>query len=208
MFLKKIFEDRIYLEIQRHNEENEKNFETFILNNSKLFKIPLIATQEVFYIEKDLYEAHDALICIKEKTFVDEQSRLKFSEHHFLKQNKEVKALYSDIPEALENNYNFHLRFNFKPKKSQPILPSILNENRNSPEEELEDQAKIGLKSRLQNFIFKRGTSKFKDEIKEIYEDRLNHEINIINSMNYASYFLIVSDYIKWAKKFYTCRSW
>ena len=198
--LKKIFEDRIYLEIQRHNEESEKNFEAYILNNSKLFNIPLIATQEVFYLNKEMYEAHDALVCIKDKNFVEDQNRARLSDQHYLKKDIELKNLYSDIPEALENNYNFHLRFNFKPKKSKPILPSIANNNSNLPEDELLNQAKEGLKRRLDNFVFKKNKSKTKDEIKKIYEDRLNHEINIINSMNYASYFLIVSDYIKWAK--------
>ena len=111
--------------------------------------------------------------------------------------------LYSDIPEALENNFNFPLRFNYKPRKSKPILPSIANDQSNSPEDELKRQAKIGLENRLENFIFKKNLIKEKEKLKKIYDDRLNHEINIINSMNYASYFLIVSDYIKWAKKNY-----
>ena len=102
------------------------------LNNSKSLNIPLIATQEVFYINEEMYEAHDALRCIGEKNFIDDKNRFKLSDQHFLKKNEELKKIYSDIPEALENNYNFHLRFNFKPKKSKPILPSIINENSNS----------------------------------------------------------------------------
>ena len=76
------------------------------------------------------------------KNFVDDKNRFKLSNQHFLKENNELKKLYSDIPEALENNYNFHLRFNFKPKKSKPILPSVANKNSNSPENELLRQAK------------------------------------------------------------------
>ena len=118
-----------------------------------------------------------------------------------MKNSNEIAELYSDIPEALENNYNFHLRFNFKPKKSKPILPSIANDYSNSPVEELSRQANEGLKNRMENFISKKDSSKSKQEINLIYQDRLDHEINIINSMDYASYFLIVSDYIRWAKK-------
>ena len=118
----------------------------------------------------------------------------------FLKILKILKILYSDIPEALENNYNFHLRFNFKPKKSKPILPSIGKSQNTSPETELAKLARIGLKQRLQNFILKKNNNKSESKIIQNYEDRLSHEINIINSMDYASYFLIVSDYIKWAK--------
>ena len=194
------FKDRIYLEIQRHNENQEKTFENYMLNISKTLQLPLIASQEVFYLEKDMYEAHDALICIGEKNYLDEKNRLRYNNQHYFKSHDELKIIYEDIPEALENNYNFHLRFNFKPKKSKPILPSIASNQSNSPEEELKILAKKGLEYRLENFILKK-TNKTKEELFKIYGDRLSHEINIINSMDYASYFLIVSDYIKWAKK-------
>ena len=81
-----------------------------------------------------MYEAHDALRCIGEKNFIDDKNRFKLSDQHFLKKNSDLKKLYKDIPEALENNYNFHLRFNFKLKKSKPILPSIANSKSHSPE--------------------------------------------------------------------------
>jgi DNA polymerase III subunit alpha len=199
--LKDHFNERIYFEIQRHNENDEKNFENHLLGYSKTLKIPLIATQEVFYLHNDMHEAHDALTCIGEKKFVDDRSRFRFSDQHFFKNEEELVKLYADIPEALENNYNFHLRFNYKPKKSKPILPSIANAQSNSPEEELMKQAKDGLSNRIKNFILKKNPNKTSDDIKITYENRLSHEIKIINSMDYASYFLIVSDYIKWAKK-------
>ena len=198
--LKKIFIDRLYIEIQRHNEHQEKNFENYLLNISKSLNLPLIATQEIFYINENMYEAHDALICIGEKNFVDDETRFRYNNQHYFKSQEELEKLYSDIPEALENNYNFHLRFHYKPKKSKPILPSITSRESQSPEEELKKLASRGLENRLENFIFKKNKNKRKEEIKKIYEDRLFHEINIINSMNYASYFLIVSDYIKWSK--------
>ena len=199
--LKNSFKDKLYLEIQRHNELKEKNFENHLLKISKSLQLPLIASQEIFYLNQDMYEAHDALICIGEKNFIDDKNRLKYNDQHYFKSQAELEKIYLDLPEALENNYNFHLRFNFKPKKSKPILPSIASEKSNSPEEELSKLAKKGLESRLENFINKKNKSKSKDQIKAIYNDRLNHEIDIINSMDYASYFLIVSDYIKWAKK-------
>ena len=148
-----------------------------------------------------MYEAHDTLRCIGEKNFLDDKNRFKLSNQHFLKKDDDLSELYSDIPEALENNYNFHLRFNFKPKKSKPILPTVANAKNNSPEDELLRLAKEGLNYRIKNFIIKKNSSKGLEQIQKIYEDRLDHEINIINSMDYASYFLIVSDYIKWAKK-------
>ena len=198
--LKQNFKDRIYFEIQRHNEEEETIFENYVLNASKSLKVPLIATQQVFYINKEMYEAHDALRCIGEKNFIDDKNRFKLSNQHFFRHTNELARLYSDVPEALENNYNFHLRFNFKPKKSKPILPSISNTYNRSPKEELSRQAESGLDYRLKNFIFKKDTLNV-EKLKKKYKDRLTHEINIINSMNFSSYFLIVSDYIKWAKK-------
>ncbi len=195
------FKNRIYIEIQRHNENQEKNFENYLLNISKKLKLPLIATQEIFYLSQDMYEAHDALVCIGEKNFIEDKNRFRYNNQHYFKSHEDLIALYSDIPEALENNYNFHLRFNFKPKKSKPILPSIASNKTNTPEDELIISAKKGLENRINNFILKKDKNKNKEQVFKIYEDRLNHEINIINSMDYASYFLIVSDYIKWAKK-------
>ena len=197
--LKKNFSNRIYIEIQRHSESSETNFENYILDISKSLNIPLIASQDVFYINKEMYEAHDVLTCIGNKSFVEDDNRLKLSNHHYLKNHNDLVKLYSDIPEALENNYNFHLRFSFKLKRSKPILPSIANKNSNTPEIELTKQAEAGLENRIKNFIIKKN-SMDENKIRSIYTQRLRHEINIINSMDYASYFLIVSDYIKWAK--------
>ena len=96
------------------------------------------------------------MTCIGEKRFIDDKNRYKLSDQHFLKNQEEIARIYSDIPEALENNYNFHLRFHFKPKKSKPILPSIANNENKSPEEELKIQAEDGLKQRLKDFIQKK----------------------------------------------------
>ncbi len=198
--LKSCFKNRFYIEIQRHSEPHESNYENYLLEISNKHDLPLIAGQEVFYINPEMAEAHDALICIREKDFLENKNRLRYNREHYLKKTEEIEKIFKDIPEALENNYNFPLRFSFKPKKSKPILPSISSNKKVSAEDVLTDQAKIGLNIRLKDFIFKKNINKSKDEIKKIYEDRLLHEIDIISSMNYSSYFLIVSDYIKWAK--------
>ena len=199
--IKKSFENRLYIEIQRHEENQERNYETYLLNLSTLCDLPLIASQEVYYLDPNMSEAHDALICIGKKQYIDDQNRFRYSKEHYFKTKEEMKKLFEDIPEALINNYNFPSRFSFKPKKSKPILPSISENNNISAEEELMKQAKNGLDHRISNFISKKNINKSSKEIKKIYEDRLSHELDIINSMNYSSYFLIVSDYIKWAKK-------
>ena len=199
--LKNIFKDRFYLEIQRHNEVGEENYENFIIKLSETYQIPLLATQEIFYLKKEMYEAHDALVCIGQKNFIDDPNRQKFSDQHFIKKNEDIAVLFEDVPEALENNYNFPYRFDFKPKKSAPVLPSINTEGNITVEDELLTQAKKGLKNRLENYILKKDPKPNKENILKVYEDRLTHELNIINSMNYPGYFLIVSDYIRWSKK-------
>jgi DNA polymerase III subunit alpha len=199
--IKEIFGDKFYFEIQRHNEVGETDYENYIMNISEELNIPLIASQEIYYMNSDMYEAHDALVCIGEKSFVDDTKRVKYSNQHYLKKNNDLIKLFEDIPEALENNYKFPYRFNFKPKKSPPILPSIQTKEDTNVETELLNQSKLGLKNRFDNFIFKKDKNLDKKKIIKIYEDRLLHELNIINSMDYPSYFLIVSDYIRWSKK-------
>ncbi len=199
--LKNIFGTRFYLEIQRHNDPQEKNYENYLIQVSKKMQIPLIATQEVYYLNPNMYEAHNALTCIGSKSFVDDLKSSKYSDQHFLKTSHDLANLFSDIPEALENNYNFTQRFSFKPKKSIPVLPKIDNKKDINIEKEILNQAKAGLKNRLENFVFKKKKINSKEETVKIYEDRLFHELNIINSMSYQSYFLIVSDYIRWSKK-------
>ena len=114
-----------------------------------------------------MFEAHDALTCIGEKKFIDDKNRFKYSNQHFLKKNDDLIKLYSDLPEALENNYNFHLRFNYKPKKSKPILPSVAHDKSNSPEEELAKQAKKDYKTELIISYLKRICQNHKNKSKK-----------------------------------------
>ena len=196
-----IFNDRFYLEIQRHNDYNEFAFEKFNLKNSSEIKIPVIATNEVFYLNKDMHEAHDALICIGSKTYVNEKNRIKYSDQHYLKSHAEMSELFSDLPEALQNNFNLPFRCNFRPKFSSPVLPNISSQKSGNADEILIIDSSNGLKDKFLEYfnIVDKDLTKNKDYIK--YKDRLDHELNIITNMKYASYFLIVSDYIKWAKK-------
>ncbi len=194
------FKNNFYIEIQRHLENDEKNFEDFLISISSELMVPLISSQEVFYMKEEMAEAHDALICVGEKSFVEDKNRKKLRSNHFLQSSSYLKELFKDIPEALENNYNFPKKFSFKPKNTKPILPSLNLGTNKTAEEELLIQAQSGLNNRLKNFILLKNKDKDPKILKKLYNDRLNHEINIINSMNYPSYFLIVSDYIRWAK--------
>ncbi len=198
--LSKNFKNNFYVEIQRHDDVNEKQFETFNLNLSKKFNLPILATNEVYYIDQSMYEAHDALMCIGQKTYVNEQNRTKLSKHHFLKSSNEMIDLFKDLPEALENNYNLPYRCSYKPVSSKPILPNISSDAENA-NELLKKESLKGLKERfLKNFNVENENLEVNDKF-ILYHERLEHELKIILEMNYAGYFLIVSDYIKWAKR-------
>ena len=198
--LKSNFGDRFYLEIQRHGDQNELGFEKFNLNKSLELEIPLIATNEVFYLDKDMHEAHDALICIGNKTYVNEKSRIRLSNQHYFKDNSEMTELFADLPEALENNYNFPLRCNFRPLFSNPILPNISSEKGGNADDVLKKDSLHGLRIKFDNVFGIKGNDLESNKIYLDYKDRLDHELSIIIEMKYSSYFLIVSDYIKWAK--------
>ena len=198
--LKKNYGDRFYIEIQRHGDENEVGFEKFNLSKSLELKIPIIATNETFYIKKEMHEAHDALICIKNKTYINEKNRARYTDQHYFKNDIEMSELFADIPEALENNYNFPYRCSFRPLSSKPILPNISSEKSGSADEILQNESFKGLEEKFINHFKVPKKNLLNNENFIRYQDRLNHELNIIIEMRYASYFLIVSDYIKWAK--------
>ena len=199
--LKSYYGDRFYLEIQRHGDQNELSLEKYNLTQSLKLQIPLIATNEVFYIKRDMHEAHDALICIKNKTYVNEKNRVRFSDQHYLKDSSEMSELFSDLPEALENNYNFPFRCNFRPLFSKPILPNISSDKGGNADEILKNDSLQGLKEKFEKIFKIQNGNLLSNDDYLIYKDRLDHELDIIIEMKYASYFLIVSDYIKWAKK-------
>ncbi len=199
--LKSKFNDRFYIEIQRHGDKNESVFEKFNLKQSLKLEIPIIATNEVYYLDQNMHEAHDALICIKNKTYINEKNRIRFSSQHYLKNNLEMNELFADLPEALENNYNFVFRCSFRPISSKPILPNISSIKDGNADEILKKNSLEGLKEKFY-FNFGLNETELQNNQKyQNYKDRLEHELNIIIEMKYASYFLIVSDYIKWAKK-------
>ena len=197
--LSKTFTNDFYVEIQRHNDLNEKEFENYNLNISKKFDLPIIATNEVYYLDQNMYEAHDALMCIGQKTYVNDVNRLKLSNQHYFKSSDDMIELFKDLPEALENNFNLPYRCAFRPLPSKPILPNISSSYIDA-NDLLKKNSYDGLKEKFKK-IFKIDKEELdKNNNYQYYKQRLDHEIKIILEMNYAGYFLIVSDYIKWAK--------
>ncbi len=198
--LKERFEDNIYIEIQRHNDVNEKDFENYNLKVSEKLELPVIASHEIYYLDKDMFDAHDALMCIGEKTYVNDSNRIKLTNQHYFKSSDEMIELFKDLPEALENNFNLPLRCSFKPNFSKPVLPNI-SSSKEDPNDMLRQLSLDGLKEKFRVVFNIDHLNIEKDEKYLEYKKRLDHEIRIIIEMNYSGYFLIVSDYIKWAKQ-------
>jgi len=199
--LKKIFSDKFYIEIQRHDDVGEKLYEQFLLTTSEKLTLPIIATHEVFYLGKDMHEAHDAYLCVGEKTYVQVKDRRKYTDAHYLKTSAEMYQLFQDLPEALKNNANFPLRISYRPKNSLPVLPNIQTSKTENVDDLLIKESTEGLKEKFEEYVFPNCNPKDTKEVTKTYNQRLNHEIGIISKMKYSSYFLIVSDYIRWAKK-------
>ena len=151
--LKNLLSTNFYIEIQRHNDINEKNLEVYNLNLSNELDIPIIASHEVYYLEKELYNAHDALMCIGSKNYINDKNRLKLSSNHYFKNDDEMFKLFSDLPEALKNNYNLPLRCSYRPTPSKPLLPNIGSNEDFSADDILRKEAVKGLIDRFEKNI-------------------------------------------------------
>lgn len=191
--LKMIFSDRLYIELQRHKVVSENSVEEILIELAYKHDVPIVATNDCYFNERKAYAAHDALLCIAEGRYVTEEDRRKVTPEHYFKSPQEMIALFSDIPEAIHNTVVIAKRCSFLLKPIDPILPKFETADGRSEPDELRAQAEQGLIWRLANFVKP-------DADPNIYKDRLDFELNVINDMGFAGYFLIVSDFIKWAK--------
>ncbi|WP_210527077.1 DNA polymerase III subunit alpha [Rubellimicrobium arenae] len=189
-----IFPGRFYVELQRHPidgglPESERVTERPTLELAYALDLPIVATNDVYFPKEDLYEAHDALLAIAEGAHVDQSGpRRRLTPQHYFKSQKEMATLFADLPEALENTVEIAKRCAFKVPKRKPILPKFAD----NEVEELRRQAKEGLEARLKVIPHAAPV--------EEYERRLAFEVGIIEQMGFPGYFLIVADFIKWAK--------
>ncbi|MGD9294096.1 MAG: DNA polymerase III subunit alpha [Roseobacter sp.] len=193
--LKEAFGDRLYVELQRHPNENgqpesERLTERGFVEMAYAMDLPLVATNDVYFPDAAMYEAHDALICIAEGAYVDQQDpRRRLTNQHYFKSQAEMAALFADLPEAVENTVEIAKRCAFQAYRRDPILPKFADDEI----EELRRQSHAGLQARLAVIPHAAPV--------EDYAKRLDFELGIIESMGFPGYFLIVADFIKWAKE-------
>ncbi|MEM9394358.1 MAG: DNA polymerase III subunit alpha [Pseudomonadota bacterium] len=190
-----MFENRLYMELQRHPGEAglpdaEAITEPAFLQIAYDLDLPLVATNDVYFPNEGMYEAHDALICIADGAYVDQsQPRRRLTAQHYFKSQSEMATLFADLPEAIENTIEIAKRCAFKAYKRDPILPKFADDE----VEELRRQANEGLQDRLKVIPHAARA--------EDYQARLDFELDIIEGMGFPGYFLIVADFIKWAKE-------
>lgn len=198
--LKDVFGDRLYVELERL-QGYDRALEAATIALAYSHALPLVATNEAFFPAREDYEAHDALIAIAEGAVIAMDDRRQLTPDNHLKSQAEMCALFADLPEAIDNTVEIAMRCSYFPKTRAPILPRFTVDAETDAEtaekaeaDELRRQAREGLEWRLE----KHGPSE--GYTRENYVERLEHELGIIERMKFPGYFLIVSDFIKWAK--------
>ena len=195
-----IFPGRLYIELQRHGLPEEQAIETALLDLAYAHDIPLVATNEAFFPTAADYEAHDALLCIAEGTYIAQSDRRRLTTDHHFKSAAEMRALFADLPEALDNTLVVARRCAYFPEFVKPILPAFPTTDGRSEEEEMRVQSEQGLEQRLEDLVFPQLEAAEREAAAGPYRERLAFELKVIQEMGFAGYFLIVADFIKWAK--------
>ena len=196
-----MFPGRFYIEIQRHGTARERQTEAGLLKLAYDHDIPLVATNDAYFATADMYEAHDALLCIAGGTYVAERDRRRLTEHHHFKSPAAMKELFADLPEAIDNTVTIAKRCAYMPLERNPILPPFEIEGAANEEEALRLMARDGLEDRLENQVYTDGMdAAAREETAKPYRERLEFELNVIIEMGFPGYFLIVADFIQWSK--------
>jgi DNA polymerase-3 subunit alpha len=195
--LRLLFGDRLYVELQRHGTAAERITEPALIDLAYAHSAPLVASNEPYFARREDYEAHDALICIAEGRVVAATDRRQLTPEHYFKSRQEMVTLFADLPEALASTVEIAERCAFRPKTHQPILPRFSVGEQAVPVDEpaeLRARARDGLERR----IAAHGLAP--SRTREEYHERLAAELRVIETMKFPGYFLIVSDFIQWAK--------
>src|SRR5271168_897331 len=189
-----LFPNRLYVELMRHGMPDETRTEPGLVELAYRHDLPLVATNDAYFPDRDFYEAHDALLCVAETTVVADQERKRLTSHHYFRSAAEMRALFADLPEACDNTLVIARRCAFIPQPRQPILPAFPTVDGFDEETALRRAAQAGLEERL-------ARAEIGGAAATPYGERLEFELDTIVRMGFAGYFLIVSDIIQWAKR-------
>jgi DNA polymerase-3 subunit alpha len=194
-----LFPNRFYIELQRTGRANEETYNQAAIQLAEAHAIPVVATNDVRFIAKDDFEAHEARVCIHEGFILADPRRPRpYSEQQFMRSPDEMAALFSDIPEALQNTVEIAKRCNVTMTLGKNYLPRFPVPDGSTVEDYLSTVAKQGLQERL-NVTHDTTAESFATE-RIPYDERLQREIDVINTMGFPGYFLIVADFTRWAR--------
>ena len=194
------FPDNFYVEIQRTGREDEEDYLHAAVELAAKYDLPVVATNDVHFLASDEFESHEARVCIHDGRTLDDPRRPKrHSEQQYLRSVEEMQALFSDIPEALENSVEIAKRCNLELTLGKNYLPDFPVPDGLTIDEFFRQESQKGLENRL-DFLFDRSASDF-NEIRKPYDERLTIELNVILQMGFPGYFLIVADFIRWARE-------
>ena len=199
--IKKIFNNNFYIEITRHGIKNEDLIEEKLLQLAFDNSLPIVASNDVYFLTPEMHEAQDILSCIYEGHSLVEENRKKNSPEQYFKNYEQFLELFKDLPEAIANTINIAKKCHTMAFERPPTLPKFSTEVNFDEAHELRNQSLEGLKMRLKNkFLIEESDAETQQKIEKHYFERLEYELGIIIKMNFSGYFLIVSDFIKWAK--------
>ncbi|PJD93612.1 MAG: DNA polymerase III subunit alpha [Legionella sp.] len=190
-----VFGDRFYLEMTRTNRPEELDYNQKIVQLADELMVPLVATNDVRFLSSTEYEAHEARVCIHEgQVLADERRPKRYSKQQYLRSATEMATLFADLPQALQNSVEISKRCTVILNLGQPYLPNFPTPEGVSVEGYLTTLAREGLEERMRRLPAKL------QESRDTYDQRLQIELDVINPMGFAGYFLIVADFIQWAK--------
>ncbi|MBV8777393.1 MAG: DNA polymerase III subunit alpha [Alphaproteobacteria bacterium] len=191
--LKTAFPDRLYIELARHALAEEARSESGLVDLAYRHDLPLVATNDCYFPNCDFYGAHDALLCIAQGKVIDDPDRAHLTPDHYFRPASEMRMLFADLPEACDNTLVVAQRCAFMPTAQKPILPAFPTPDGLSEEATLRQAAADGLAARLAALPGPSDPAP--------YRERLEYELGVIVEMGFAGYFLIVADFIQWAKR-------
>lgn len=196
------FEGRLYIELQRHGLAFEDRVERGLVELAYAMDIPLVATNDAYFTTPDMHRAHDVLLAIAEGRNVNDGNRRKVTRHHHLRSAEEMRELFSDIPEAVANTVVVARRCAYMPPRREPILPPFGDEGDGDEATQLREQARRGLEGRLERHVLDGGAGAAGGEAAaRPYRERLDYELSVIGEMGFPGYFLIVADFVRWARE-------
>ena len=197
-----MFPGRLYVELQRHELALERQAEADLIEMAYDLDLPLVATNDVMFKDVAMHQAHDALMCIAGGATVNQTERRRASPQQYFKSGEEMRHRFADLPEATANTLVIAHRCAAMSPKRQPILPRFPAADGISEADELRRQAREGLDERLATQVLTDDMAlDERERATAEYRERLEYELDVIAGMEFPGYFLIVADFIKWAKK-------